>query len=228
MRLRHGEPRPVGAERPGVADARVVLEFRRPRRLVVRDVAHDAGLDGGVGRIERALVALVRALPRPAVARIDETDRVIEHHALDDVGELRRKAGRQHSSHRVADDHRLVDLQALQDRTRVARHVVEVVRNDRLRRAAVADLIRHDHPEAFLADRVNHAAEVEPGEVVAVKQDDGVAVRLAERRHVHEFDAHVLTVKRQRQVRGRIRIGDILARDAARLDIRRRGDRGGS
>ena len=127
----------------------------------------------------------------------------------------------------MADDHRLVDLQALQNRARVARHVVEVVGNDRLRRSAVADLIGHDHAESFLAQRVDRPAEVEAGEIVAVQQHDRVAVRLAERRHVHERDAHVLSVQRERQVGDGIRVRDVFAGDAAGLDVcwRRNGRR---
>ena len=45
QRLHHRQPRPVGAERPRVADARVGLEVRVPRLRVVSDVAAQAGPD---------------------------------------------------------------------------------------------------------------------------------------------------------------------------------------
>ena len=172
QRLHHRVARPVGAQRPRVADPRILVELRLPRRRVVREVPEDAGVNLLIRGAEVALVRFVDAAPRTLVARIEQTDRVVDDDALGDIGILRREARRQHAAHRVADDERLVDLQVLQQQARVARHVVEVVRNDRLRRPAEADLIGHDHAEPFLAKRVDRTAPVEPGEVHPMKQHD--------------------------------------------------------
>jgi hypothetical protein len=48
--------------------------------------------------------------------------------------------------------------------------VVEVVRDDRLRRSAVADLIRHDHPKALFPQRLDDVAEIDAGEVLPWKR----------------------------------------------------------
>jgi hypothetical protein len=135
---------------------------------------------------------------------------------------LRREPGSKHAAHRVPDDEGLVYLQVLQQQARIARHVVEVVRNDRLRRPAEADLIGHDHAEAFLAKRVNWPAPVEAAEVHPVEKNHGAAVRLPLCRHVHVGHPDVLAVQRHGQIRDRVRIRDILAGDAGGRDIRRR------
>ena len=139
---------------------------------------------------------------------------------------MRREARRQHAAHRVADDEGLVDLQVLQQQARIARHVVEVIWNDRLRRPAEANLIGHDDPKPFLAKCVDGSAPVESGEVHPVKEHDSAAVRLPLRRHVHVGHSDVLAVQRHGQVRDGMWIGHVLARDASRLDVgwrRRRG-----
>ena len=45
----------------------------------------------------------------------------------------------------------LRDAERLEKLSAVQRHVVEIVRNDGLRRSAEADLVRHHHAEALLA-----------------------------------------------------------------------------
>jgi len=93
----------------------------------------------------------------------------------------------------MADDHGAVDLQVLQDRARVSRHVVKAVGNDRLRRSAVADLIGNDDAEAGLAEHIDRPAEVKAREVVAVQEHHRMTVGGAARRDIHERDANVLT-----------------------------------
>ena len=141
-RLHHRVPRPVGAQRPCIANLRILVELRSPRRWIVREVSEDAGVNLLIGRAEVALVGFVDAAPRPLVARIEEADGIVDDDALGDVGILGGESGCQHAAHRVTDDERLVDLQLLKQQARVARHVVEVVRNDRLRRPPEPDLIR--------------------------------------------------------------------------------------
>ncbi len=165
---------------------------------------------------------------RPIEAAVGEADRVVDHHPLDRLRILRRQARREHPAHRVADDHRPFDPFLLQDQEGVARLRVEVVRRNRLRRLAVADLIRDDDAEPFLGQRVDDRLEIEAAEVVAVQQHDGMAVGRALRRHVHVGDADVLRVDPDVEVLAGVGIGTLVAGDAARLDVggrrRRRQD----
>src|SRR5438067_11146338 len=90
-------------------------------------------------------------------AMIGQADWVVNNYALGDVGVLRRKPGRQHAAHRMADDHRLRNIEMLQDAARVQRHVVEDVRNVRLRRSSEPDMIWKYYTEAFTSRLVKRS-----------------------------------------------------------------------
>ena len=147
---------------------------------------------------------------------------VVDDQPLDRVGILRGEARGEHAAHRVADRHDLVDALVLEDELRVARLGVEVVGRDGLRRLAVPDLVRDDHAEPGVGQPVDDVTEVEAAEVVAVHQQDDVAVGGAGRRDVHIGDAHVLAVDVDVEILARGRIRALVAGDAARLDVRRR------
>src|SRR5215471_20781728 len=89
----------------------------------------------------------------------------------------------------------------LQKPAAVQRHVVKVVGDDRLRRAAEADLIRHHYAEAFLAQNRDRTGKVESAKIHAMKQHHRAAVGLPGWRHIHVRHAHILTVYRQRENR---------------------------
>ncbi len=55
---------------------------------------------------------------------------------------------------------------------------MKVVRDDRLRGAAEADLVRHDDAESFFAQNLNGPAEIKAAEVHPVEQHHGPAVGL--------------------------------------------------
>ena len=122
-------------------------------------VAAQAGPRALVVALERLLVRLVDWRHRPIEAAVGETDRVVEHQALDGLRILRRQTRRQHPTHRVADHHRPLDLLLLQDQEGVARLRVEIVRRNRLRRSAVANLVRDDDAETFLREAIDDRLE---------------------------------------------------------------------
>jgi len=119
----------------------------------------------------------------------------------------------------VADDGGAVDAERGEQLLDVGRHVVEVVGNDRLRRAAEADLVGHDDAETGVAEGLNRAAEVEAAEVHSVEQHHRSAVRSTSWRDVHIGHPDVLAVESQGQVRDGIRIGDLVIGDAAWFDV---------
>ena len=115
----------------------------------------------------------------------------------------------------------LRDAERLQQRARVHRHIVKVVRDDGFRGAAESDLIRHDDAKACLAQGFDGTAEVKAAEVHSVEQNHGAPVRLARGWNVHIRHAHVLAVECQRQIHHWIWIRDVLVGDTARLYIGR-------
>src|SRR6185295_4158506 len=135
----------------------------------------------------------------------------------------RRKTCGQHATHRVADHHRPFDLFLLEDQEGVAGLRVEVVRRYRLRRSAVADLVWHDDAKTLLRERIDDRLEIEAAKVVAVQQYDRVTVGGPVRCDVHVGDADVLRIDPDVEVLARVGIRALVARDAARLDVGRRG-----
>src|ERR1043165_6724787 len=101
----------------------------------------------------------------------------------------------------MADDRRTLDAERPKETPRVERHVVERVWNERLRRSTEADLVRHDHAEAFARQDVDRTGPRFAEEVEAMQQDDGLAVRRSGWLHVHVCHAHVLAVEHERERR---------------------------
>jgi hypothetical protein len=118
-----------------------------------------------------------------------------------------------------------LDFFVLENPVRVARLRVEVVGRDRLRRAAVADLIGDDDAKPFLHQRVDERLEIESAKVVAVQDQHGSPVWLPLRGHIHVGDAHRLRVDADVEILRRIGIRTFVTRQATRLDVGRRWHR---
>ena len=217
----HGEARPVAAERGSVDDADVLLVLRLP---CVREVALNIGIRCLPGLIAGAshgrFVCLLRAVPRLGPAGVGEADRIVEHDALGDIGVGGGEACGEHAAHGMSYDRGPGNTQRLQQGASVQSHVVEVIRDDRLRRTSPADLVGYNYAEAFLAQSIDRTAKVKAAKVHSVEQDDGSTVGGARGENVHVGHAHILAVEGERKIHHRILIRDVVVGDTARLYIR--------
>src|ERR1700733_2735451 len=218
----HGEARPIAAECWGVQNAHVLLVLRFPG---IGKVALDIGISGLphliLGARHGCFVGLFRAVPWLAPTYIGQADGIVEYYALGHIRIRSGEAGGQHTAHGVAYDRRFRYAERLQQRERVQRHIVKVVRDDRLRGTAESDLVGHDHAKSGLAQGIDRTTEVEAPEIHSVEQNDGAAVWLACGGNIHIRHAHVLAVERQWQVAHWIWIRNILIGDTVRIHVGR-------
>ena len=98
----------------------------------------------------------------------------------------------------------------VENRLRVGRVEVDVVRKDGLGRAAPSESVLHDHAIPLVAKRFDRVFPVPPVIAPPVQQHDGPAVRLADRRHVHVRDPHVLSEQSPIEELNRMRVRDVL------------------
>ena len=83
---------------------------------------------------------------------------------------------------KLADDRRVVDAERPKQAPGVERHIVERVRNRRLRRTSEADLVWHDHAESFARENVDRPRPRLAEEVEPMEQYNGLTVRRSRRR----------------------------------------------
>jgi hypothetical protein len=119
----------------------------------------------------------------------------------------------------VSYDYRFGNIEVLQKPPRVQRHIVKVVRDYRFGRPAKADLVRDYDAKALFPEDINRACPVLSKKIHAVKQDYRATIGLATGGYVHVGHAYVLAIESEREIRDRIRVGNIIERNAARLNV---------
>ena len=109
----------------------------------------------------------------------------------------------------------------IEQRDRVARQRIEMQVALRLGGFSKADLVRHDHAIAGIAQGLDDRRPIARWEIAAVQQHHGAAVRLRGS-YVHIGHPHLFAVVHQRQQVDGVGIGKAFEPDAVRLARRGR------
>ena len=122
----------------------------------------------------------------------------------------------EHAAKRMRHDVGLGYSEMIEQRDRVARQRIEMQVALRLGGFAEADLVRHHHAIAGVAQRLDHRCPVARWEIAAMQQHHRAPVRLRGS-YVHIGHPHLFAVVHQRQQMDGVGIGETFERDAIRF-----------